>query len=442
MILFVGDVAVLYASLYSGLFLRQLTLPSRAVWEAHVLPFSILSAVWIIVFFIAGLYEKHTTLLKSRLPSIIFHAQLVNSALAILFFYLIPYFGITPKTLLFIYLLVSFALIVLWRRYALTLLSARTQQPAILIGSGREMHELMREVNGNPRYGIRFISSLDVDDVEGIDFQSDIVEQVYGERVTTIVVDTKDERVLPILPKLYNLIFSGIRFIDMHKVYEDTFDRIPLSLLTYDWFLEHLSSQSKVAYGALKRLVDLLGALALGLLTALALPLVAVAIKLDDGGPVFVVQERVGRYNRHFFVRKFRTMRESDDGVWHEPDAQVATRVGKLLRRSSIDELPQFLNVLRGEMSLIGPRSDIVGIATKLAEEITYYHIRHVVKPGITGWAQTHQRYAPGNISPQSIEEARVRLAYDLYYVKNRSILLDVRIALQTLGTLIARFST
>ena len=157
---------------------------------------------------------------------------------------------------------------------------------------------------------------------------------------------------------------------------------------------------------------------------------------------MFVVQERVGRYNRHFFVRKFRTMRESDDGVWHEPDAQVATRVGKLLRRSSIDELPQFLNVLRGEMSLIGPRSDIVGIATKLAEEITYYHIRHVVKPGITGWAQTHQRYAPGNISPQSIEEARVRLAYDLYYVKNRSILLDVRIALQTLGTLIARFST
>ena len=278
MILFVGDVAVLYASLYSGLFLRQLTLPSRAVWEAHVLPFSILSAVWIIVFFIAGLYEKHTTLLKSRLPSIIFHAQLVNSALAILFFYLIPYFGITPKTLLFIYLLVSFALIVLWRRYALTLLSARTQQPAILIGSGREMHELMREVNGNPRYGIRFISSLDVDDVEGIDFQSDIVEQVYGERVTTIVVDTKDERVLPILPKLYNLIFSGIRFIDMHKVYEDTFDRIPLSLLTYDWFLEHLSSQSKVAYGALKRLVDLLGALALVIGLLVTVPLTMLAI--------------------------------------------------------------------------------------------------------------------------------------------------------------------
>ena len=132
-------------------------------------------------------------------------------------------------------------------------------------------------------------------------------------------------------------------------------------------------------------------------------------------------------------------MNKDDTGVWHSSDANVMTRVGKLLRKSSIDELPQFLNILRGEMSLIGPRSDIVGIATRLSKEIGYYHIRYLVKPGITGWAQTHQHYAPGNISPQSIDESRVRLAYDLYYVKNRSFLLDVRIALQTLGTLISR---
>jgi lipopolysaccharide/colanic/teichoic acid biosynthesis glycosyltransferase len=136
------------------------------------------------------------------------------------------------------------------------------------------------------------------------------------------------------------------------------------------------------------------------------------------------------------------TSNDAGSGTWTREDAQKGnqvTRVGAVLRAMSIDEFPQVYNILRGEMSLIGPRNDIKGLGERLAAEIPYYNIRNTVKPGVTGWAQTHQHYMGDNISPQSIEESRMRLSYDLYYVKNCSILLDVEIALRTLKTMLSR---
>jgi len=439
LILFVGDIVVFYISLWLTLFLRQLEIPTSSLIATHAVPFTILFAIWLIVFFVARLYEKHTTILRSKIPILVFNTQVINSVIAILFFYLIPYFGITPKTVLFLYLIISFFLILIWRQWLISFVGRREQQSAVLIGSGSEMRELLREVNGNPRYGLKFVSSINVDATEALDFEKEIIERIYSEEIHTIVVDTKSEEIIPILPRLYNLVFEGVRFVDMHLVYEDIFDRVPLSLLTYDWFLAYLSSSSKIIYGVVKRIFDLISGLLLGVVTVVLLPFVFLAIKLDDNGSIFITQERVGKHNRRFFVRKFRTMKQNDSGEWHSTNTNTVTRVGRTLRRTSIDELPQFLNLLKGDISIVGPRSDIVGIAMKLAEEIPYYNIRHIVKPGITGWAQTHQRYAPGNISPQSIEEAKIRLAYDLYYAKNRSVMLDIRIALKTLGTLIAR---
>jgi lipopolysaccharide/colanic/teichoic acid biosynthesis glycosyltransferase len=135
-------------------------------------------------------------------------------------------------------------------------------------------------------------------------------------------------------------------------------------------------------------------------------------------------------------------MRTSENGVWIGESTNTVTPLGAFLRKTSLDELPQVLNVLKGDMSLIGPRNDLSKLGERLAEAIPYYNIRYMIKPGITGWAQTHQRYSPGNISPQSIEETKVRLAYDLYYVKNRSLWLDLGIALRTLGTLLGRFGS
>ncbi len=160
---------------------------------------------------------------------------------------------------------------------------------------------------------------------------------------------------------------------------------------------------------------------------------------------MFITQDRIGQYNWPLTIYKLRTMTKNFAGssTWTKEDEKldnVVTRVGAFLRKTSIDEIPQVWSILRGDMSLIGPRNDIAGLGQRLAEEIPYYKIRYFVKPGVTGWAQTNQHYMTNSISPQSIEESRIRFAYDLYYVKNRSLWLDIAIGLRTIKTVLSRF--
>jgi lipopolysaccharide/colanic/teichoic acid biosynthesis glycosyltransferase len=166
------------------------------------------------------------------------------------------------------------------------------------------------------------------------------------------------------------------------------------------------------------------------------LPFVALAIKLDDGGPIFLIQERIGKGTKVVRIWKIRSMRSpiSDQGKWVTGDDARITRVGKFLRKSRIDELPQLWNVLGGDLSVIGPRPDICDLGKQLATTISYYNIRSTIKPGLSGWAQVNQEKPP-----QSLEETRRRLEYDLYYIKHRSFILDVNIALRTLKTLVMR---
>ena len=179
----------------------------------------------------------------------------------------------------------------------------------------------------------------------------------------------------------------------------------------------------------------------MGIITLVITPFIFIAMRLEGRGPLFIVQERVGKNGVRIKSYKFRSMRENDRGKWLQENENKVTRVGSFLRRSSLDEFPQFINILRGELSLIGPRNDIAGLAERLAVEIPYYDVRYTVMPGITGWAQINQRYEPGNISPQSIEETKVRLAYDFYYIKNRSLALDLGVALKTFKRMLFRVS-
>ena len=290
LILLLGDILIFYASLWLMLFVRYWQIPSSELFNTHSTPFTFLFAVWIVVFYIAGLYEKHTLILKSKIGSLVFESQIINCAIAFLFFYLIPYFGITPKTNLFIYLIVSFLLLVAWRNLIFPIIEFKKKQNAILIGSGKEMHELEKEVNGNSRYGIYFLSSVDLEKDSNLDFQEEIVKRVYTENVNVIAVDFKSEKAEPLLPKLYNLIFSRVKFIDMHKVYEDIFDRIPLSLVKYSWFLENISVSAEKNYDFIKRVMDFILAVLLGVISLIVYPFVIIAILFEDVGPVFFIQ--------------------------------------------------------------------------------------------------------------------------------------------------------
>ena len=439
--LLIGDLCVFVISLWATLLIRDLTVPSNVLFYDHLAPFSILFIAWVLVYFIAGLYDNHTTLFKQRLPSIILRAQIVNVVMAALFFFLIPYFGITPKTNLFIYLFVSFGLIVFWRLVLAQFMGVRHFDNALIIASGKEIDELIEEVNSNPtRYGFVFKHAFAPDDViHSPKLQEQIMEFVDREEISVVVADTRDEHLQELLPVFYNLAYLDLRFIfiDFVQMYEQIFQRMPLSVLRHNWFLEQITTGPRLLYDTLKRLFDILAGLGVCFVTLLVLPFVWLAIRLEDGGPLFIVQERVGRHNQPVKIFKFRTMTGSDSGSAVLKSNLRVTRVGNFLRTSRVDELPQGLNLLKGDVTAIGPRPEFPALASQYSEAIPYYNARHFIKPGLTGWAQIYHQAHPHHGA--DIEETKNKLSYDLFYIKHRSFMLDIMISLKTIKTLLSR---
>jgi exopolysaccharide biosynthesis polyprenyl glycosylphosphotransferase len=226
---------------------------------------------------------------------------------------------------------------------------------------------------------------------------------------------------------------SRCRVTDQATFVEKLSGEVPAESITAEWFLR-ADVQNHVNYEALKRITDLVAA-AFGLLLTLPLwPLVALLIRLDSRGPALFRQMRVGQHGRCFHIYKFRTMRldaEKDGARWAAPKDSRVTRVGRFLRRSRLDELPQLVNVLRGDMSLVGPRPERPEFVRNLEQLIPHYRLRHLIKPGLTGWAQIHYGYG-GNVA-----DAHRKLCYDLYYLKHRSLDLDLTILIRTLGTFV-----
>ena len=437
--LFLGDVCVLYIALAITLVLRygDSFFDLQRMLMLHLAPFSILFLLWTFVFFVAGLYEKHTLFLQKQLPQLLSRALSVNVLLSVLFFYFIPSFEIAPKINLFIYLFVSSVLLFVWRRQRLSLARNAVRESAALIGTGEEMERIKKEITNNPRYRIAFALSVDTGE-KLLPKATDLAQQMRDSNVTLVIVDLHDNAVETLLPHLYELLFSGVRFSDMHQVYEDMFDRIPLSLIRYHWFLEHISAvSSRVAYDFLKRFTDIIVAIALGILSLIFYPFVYLAIKLDDGGKLFVFQRRVGQGGAVMLTVKFRTMSLDDAGLPGLKEGNKVTRVGAFLRRTRIDEFPQLWNVLRGEMSLIGPRPELPSLVEIYEREVPYYTIRHLIKPGLSGWAQLYHK-TPPKVDADS-DETTTKLSYDLYYLKHRSFWLDIKIALKTIKVLLSR---
>lgn len=448
LVLIFGDVVCFVVALWLMLTVRYLEWPTEDRLGAHVPPFLLLTAIWVFIFYVAGLYDKHTVFLKKRLLSRIINAELVNLLVAALLFIVIP-FGIAPKVNLVLYTVISIALIAAWRLYGFNHFTPKHRHRAILIADGPEAIELVEEINGNDRYNYTFIRLIDAAVAEAApDFEQKLIELIKRENVKIIVANQHSPYIEVVLPQLFDLAFLRFEFtfLDFHKVYEDTFDRVPLSSLSYDWFIAHVSQSRSLVYEFGKRTIDIVGSVVIGTGFLLILPFVYLAVRAEGRiGTIFMTQNRIGQYNKPVLVYKLQTMTKNDAGssTWTTEDAKKGneiTKVGAFLRKTSIDEIPQVWNILKGEMSLIGPRNDIEGLGKRLAEVIPYYTLRNFVKPGVTGWAQTHQHYMGTNISPQSIEESRVRLAYDLYYVKNRSLILDIDVALRTLKTLLSRF--
>jgi sugar transferase (PEP-CTERM system associated) len=263
-------------------------------------------------------------------------------------------------------------------------------------------------------------------------------EVVEGLGVRELIVAVREQRggVLP-LGDLVDCRVSGIPITDLAGVYERVRGEVPLESLKASWLIYGQGFSQGGVRTFVKRTFDLVVSIVLLVLAVPVMALTALAIRLESPGPVIYRQERVGRGGRSFTCLKFRSMRldAEPDGVarWAiESDPRV-TRVGRFIRRNRIDELPQLINVIRGDMSFVGPRPERPTFVNELKRTIPYYELRHSVKPGITGWAQVRYSYGA------SVEDARKKLQFDLYYVKNHSLFLDLLILVETVRVVLFR---
>lgn len=430
--LLAGDVATFGVALWITLALRNLEVPNAELFWAHLSPFSILFALWVLVFFMAGLYARYTRPRRARLPQVIFYTQTINVVLAALFFFLIPYFGIAPKTILAIYLLVSSLLIFSWRVFIVPFVRPKERAHAVLIGSGPEMLAIKDEIDHDERYPFIFKRMLDTDNAKEHEIIQQLCRIIEEDDTSILVADLSHPVMHAALPFIYTAAFGKKKFafLDITDLYEDVFERTALSYVRYNSVLKNLTTPP--GYDAIKLMVDVSLASVIGLLSLVVYPLVALFIKLEDGGSVFVIQERIGQYQKPIRIVKFRSMSGNDGGNYgvNGKTKLVVTRVGKWIRLLRVDELPQMWNVLRGDLSFVGPRPELPSLVSHYSARIPFYDARHLVKPGLTGWAQMNHHAHPHHGA--DVEETKNKLSYDLYYLKNRSFLLDVYIMFQT----------
>ncbi|HEY9723556.1 MAG TPA: sugar transferase [Oscillatoriaceae cyanobacterium] len=249
-------------------------------------------------------------------------------------------------------------------------------------------------------------------------------------QVDAVIVGAQHAEMGTVLP-------AGMPTLPFVAAYENLSARIPVDHIDETWFVRSDALEQRFAFRIGKRVLDCVVAFFGLCFTALILPFVALAIKLADPGPIFYSQARVGRLGKEFRMYKFRTMRvdaEKDGAVWAAVNDQRVTKVGAFLRQTRLDELPQFWNVLKGEMSLVGPRPERPEFVSMLSQAIPFYDRRHAVLPGVTGWAQVMFPYGA------SVEDAKEKLQYDFYYVNNRSFYLDLKILFRTAFVMLRKF--
>ena len=373
----------------------------------------------------------------------LFKAYLINVAVAALFFYFVQYyyFIITPKIILIFYAVLSYFLLFGWRVLSLSFIHGAAGKGAFyFIGPHPELEEISRAFEHNPYYSnfkvLAGKSSAEIKSESDVDF-SLLEERAKSGLFSAIVATLPHQHNENLIRKFYDSIFNGVHFFDFQKFYESVFHKIPVSLVNEMWFLENVSSPSLAVYDFLKRIVDIVVSAASGAVFLLFYPFIIAAIKLDDGGPIFITQERIGRYQKPIRIVKFRSMSGNDQGEYGKGGKTKlkVTRVGRWVRLLRVDELPQLWNVLRGDLSLVGPRPELPALAGQYSSRIPYYNARHLIPPGLTGWAQIRHDQHPHHGA--DITETKEKLSYDLYYLRHRSLLLDLFIILQTVKIVI-----
>lgn len=307
------------------------------------------------------------------------------------------------------------------------------KERVVFVGENDYTEDLLESVKKDGQYV--FVTSLNNTDMKALGKE---ILELYNTKKFDVLVDFTDKllRDPKITEKLLQYKLEGLQYYNYLEFYETYENKLPISHLSPKWFLENTGFEIYHNNFNLKakRLLDLLFALLIGIFAAPVIVLAAIIVKLESKGSIFFIQERIGEGNKKFNIVKFRSMTtdaEKDGPQWASKNDNRVTKFGKIMRATRIDELPQLWNVLRGEMSFVGPRPEREYFIQQLEKEIPYYNLRHTVKPGLTGWAQVMYPYGA------SVEDAYRKLQYDLYYIKHHSIPFDVKVLLKTVTIVI-----
>lgn len=404
----------------------------------HWLP--IVAVVWIGASWITDLYDAAT----SGINAVVIQRSVVAMAVASTVFFGLYFFlpEYIPRAFFLAYVGIVALLSVVGRAVQHAISDKRVREHRImLIGdrlAARELNSLLSRIQ---RLKLRLVAWSGEAELSRLHFESDgdgLLRFAIASGIDEIVVSNSNENESDeIFRALVECQSSGIRVSSMAELYRKLSRQIPVKYVDSAWVLTALQDRllfTRIQLG-IKRTFDIVGSIVALPILLMVTPFVAIAIKLDSTGPVFYRQTRAGRAGRRFSIVKFRTMSvdaEKDGKArWAADNDPRITRVGTFLRRTRIDELPQFFNVLVGDMSLVGPRPERPEIEQELDTELPHYFIRRLVKPGITGWAQVHYKY--GN----SVEDSLRKLQYDAYYVRYWSVPLDVYTILRTVGVMI-----
>ncbi len=443
-ILLLGDLALLYLALFLALSIRYQHWPDNNLWNNHWPLFSVIFLLWLIVFYLNNLYDLRRTKNNFAFFRSFLTAVGLNFLFAVGFFYIINEPSISPKTLLVILTLVYLPIFVVWRLFLHLILDTKAFKNRLLfLGLNAEATELIKVFNQDSQLGHEVVaiitnqnnpllSSLPTS-LTVLYSPDDLLKIVKEKNVDMVVlVNVADDANTKRL--LYEIILSRIEVINNETFFENITHRVPLSALSEGWFLENLKETQKNFYDILKRAIDIFLALLAGIIFLPPLPFLALIIFLFDRGPIFYCQTRVGRDGKIFTITKLRTMivnAEQNGTQFTQPGDPRITKVGKFLRLSRLDEIPQAWNILKNEMSFIGPRPERPEFVSELEKMMPYYNARHLVKPGLTGWSQVNYGYA------DNLQRNLTKLQYDLFYIKNRSLLLDGAILLKTVNVVI-----
>lgn len=390
-------------------------------WILHIELFGSIGILWLALYYGFGLFDVRTHQQSNQIFSALMGAHTIGFLAAVVLFYFQPNLIFTPRRVLLADTTILFVLSTIWQFFIRSMARKMVRQTVYFINLKTEYDTYQKELAS-------FEHIMNIHTIHDSEILA-LTEKTHRTHQTlTFIVPMNPQFSTQTLELFAHLHAHGATFIRFNDFYEDLFRRVYTTTLNDWWILENTHRNPVGFYPIIKRTLDIIFALLIAFIFLLTFPFIAILIKLSDRGKIFFTQTRLSVNGTPFTIYKYRTMRAgTPNNTWTADHDPRVTPVGRFLRQTRLDELPQWINILRGDMSLIGPRPEQAGIVEKLKEEIPYFESRHAIRPGLIGWAQLHV-YA-GNAA-----ESKQKLQYDLYYLKHRSFLFDVEILLKTIA--------